>query len=167
MESLPSGSTIVDIGPARGLPAQIKRIRSDLDLVGLIERERRDTENPDGFEDSLRLLSEWVKPSTIESIKPRSLIHSDQLNFFERYPDLWGDVVQFKVPSWKDFETSAPSDDRSNAKTIRYNLVKEPWVSIRDHVIRGRISSLRRASSMHSGLSKPVKKVLKISISTL
>uniref|UniRef100_A0A7R9W3C5 Carrier domain-containing protein n=2 Tax=Pseudictyota dubia TaxID=2749911 RepID=A0A7R9W3C5_9STRA len=129
INSLPTGATIVEIGPSSGLLAQVKRIRQDLTLIGIAEREK-----PVDVDAVLRRLEPWVNAEpavTTDEVETKS---SKALRFEERYPDIWGGRTTLQVPTWKEFELPRTL---TGSPEVSYDLSKPPWSSIRDHQIRG------------------------------
>lgn len=132
IESLPRGATVVEIGPARGLLAQIKRTRSDLNLICTAEKEK-----PIEVALILSSLKSWVSSTDQLLLSPGEQLSSmnSGLPFSQRYPNIWGEQYQFNVPTWQDFESNSTSNQA--AAEVSYDLTKKPWNAIRDHFIRG------------------------------
>lgn len=131
--SLPRGSTVVEIGPASGLLAQIKRTRSDFKLVGIVEK-GKPVNIVHRIQDNLE---PWI--SGAGQVKPNyngtCQTACNGLSFHHRYPDIWGKTTDFRILKWQDFESVLVS--AKDATQVSYDLTRKPWCTLRDHCIRG------------------------------
>ena len=154
IKSLPRGATVVEIGPASGLFAQIRRSRNDLKLIALVEREK-----PVDLSKGLTDLLPWKsgdEKKPVEQLATKTALH-----YSRRYPELWyvtlcdysaaltyfrsqyvcpsinhrGESTKFLLPSWENFERFQKTF--CSVKEVSYDLTTDPWSSIRDHCLRG------------------------------
>lgn len=128
IQSLPNHSTVVEIGPSSGLLPHIKGTRKDLMVVGIVDKGK-----PIDFNRILSNLKQWTSNS--HETQTTEAVMMEPLGYGERYPDIWGQQSQFKVPSWKDFELRSTAS--AVVPEVSYDLSQAPWSSIRHHCVRG------------------------------
>ncbi|CAB9497944.1 Mycocerosic acid synthase-like polyketide synthase [Seminavis robusta] len=132
IEKLPASSTVVEIGPSSGLLAQIKRTRSDLQRVGLVQQGELVDINS-----ILDKLHPWIGRSKTEKGTREAKADSDEretLCFDERYPNIWGQQSRFSIPKWDAFDLNSKGSD---GRKVVFDLSRDPFKSLRGHVVRG------------------------------
>ena len=139
IEKLPSNTLVFEIGSSSSLLGQIKRIRKDIELVGLVERNKPETESIYVMPGNIRQIF-WSMgySNAIRVMTPETLVDKcSRLPLSERHPDLWNHEKEQRTLSYTDFEYILSDDTGSGMATIDYDLASKDSYLF-DHQINGR-----------------------------
>lgn len=142
LETLPPNTLVVEIGSSQSLLGQVKRIRTDIELLGLVKRLDPSTE---GYylEPSLAKKAVWEAGYAKAFASEKDLKSMpgplERLPFQTRWPELWDHSKECRIFTHKDFEyvLSSGDDASSGMTTVTYNLVDE-HAFLLDHRVNGR-----------------------------
>ena len=138
LETLPPNTLVVEVGSSQSLLGQVKRIRTDGELLGLVKREDTSTE---GYylKPALAKKAIWEAGYAKAYDNTASLFAPlERLSFSERWPELWDHSKECRIFTYKDFEYKLSTGDDSGGMTmVKYDLVGDHQFLL-DHRVNGR-----------------------------
>jgi len=131
VEALPADTLLVEVGPHQGLLGQVKRVRTDVGLLGVVKMGSYATETQAATDLAKVVWAAGYSAHLKPAVNPAT-----RLPLAQRFPLLWNHSRLQMTFDYTDFEKLPSSDKGGGGMEVTYDLAGE-HAFLLDHQIQG------------------------------
>jgi fatty acid synthase len=135
IERLPTGTTIIEIGPSSSLLSQVKRIRSDVQTLGIVRVGEIASEA--SLVSGSQLWTHVWQAGCVSRTQEGSLGDRLRLPIDCRFPNLWNHAENHRVFTYQEFAQSNATGDNTRTSSVTYDIAGTDAYLL-DHRVNGR-----------------------------